>query len=107
MNVLLDLIRMLLKMLEALAKRSDAREFTTLMTLLVLALTVFTLAVGLDAMRQLAFVGSPFPVGTPPVEVEALILVAMSVGFTLAARYTLAALERMARREGRLSLRWQ
>ena len=35
------------------------------------------------------------------------ILVAMSVGFTLAARYTLAALERMARREGRLSIRWQ
>ena len=72
-----------------------------------MALATIPLAVGLDAMRQLAFVGSPFPVGTPPVEVEALILVAMSVGFTLAARYTLAALERMARREGRLSLRWQ
>ena len=72
-----------------------------------MALATIPLAVGLDAMRQLAFVGSPFPVGTPPVEVEALILVAMSIGFTLAARYTLAALERMARREGRLSIRWQ
>ena len=47
MNVLLDLIRLLLKMLEALARRSDAREFTILVVLLMLALTVFTLAVGL------------------------------------------------------------
>lgn len=72
-----------------------------------LAIATIPLAVGLDAMRQLAFVGSPFPVGTPSVEVEALILVAMSIGFTLAARVMLARLERMARREGRLSIRWQ
>ncbi len=72
-----------------------------------LAIATIPLAVGLDAMRQLAFVGSPFPVGTPSVEVEIVILIAMSIGFVLAARVMLAALERRARRDGRLSIRWQ
>ena len=72
-----------------------------------LALATIPLAVGLDAMRQLAFVGSDFPVGTPSPEVEALILVAMTVVFLLVARWMLRTLERMARREGRLSVRWQ
>ena len=59
-------------------------------------------------MRQLAFVGgAALPFGTPPPEAEALILVAMSVVFVLAARWMLRALEQMARREGRLSIRWQ
>ena len=72
-----------------------------------LAIATIPLAVGLDAMRQLAFVGADFPVGTPPPEVEALILVAMTVVFLGLARWMLHALERMARREGRLSVRWQ
>ncbi len=72
-----------------------------------LAIATIPLAVGLDAMRQLAFVGTALPFGTPPPEVEALILVAMTVVFLLAARWMLGALERMARREGRLSVRWQ
>jgi ABC-2 type transport system permease protein len=72
-----------------------------------LALATIPLAVGLDAMRQLAFVESDFPIGTPPPEVEALILVAMTVVFTLLSRWMLRTLERMARREGRLSVRWQ
>lgn len=72
-----------------------------------LAIGTIPLAVGLDAMRQLAFVGVEFPVGTPPPEVEVLILVAMTVVFLAIARWTLAVLERMARREGRLSVRWQ
>src|SRR6186997_2816461 len=46
-----------------------------------LALATIPLAVGLDAMRQLAFVGASFPVGTPPPNVEALILVVMTVVF--------------------------
>jgi hypothetical protein len=58
-------------------------------------------------MRQLAFVGAGFPVGTPSPEVEALILVVMTVVFVLAARWTLRVLERRARQEGRLSVRWQ
>jgi len=72
-----------------------------------LAIGTIPLAVGLDAMRQLAFAGVEFPVGTPPPEVEVLILVAMTVVFLAIARWTLAVLERMARREGRLSVRWQ
>lgn len=72
-----------------------------------LALATIPLAVGLDAMRQLAFVGAEFPIGTPSPEVEALILVAMTGFFLLASRWMLRTLERMARREGRLSVRWQ
>lgn len=72
-----------------------------------LAIGTIPLAVGLDAMRQLAFVGAEFPIGTPSPEVELLILVGMTVFFMLAARWMIATLERMARREGRLSVRWQ
>ena len=72
-----------------------------------LALATIPLAVGLDAMRQLAFIGANFPIGTPPPEVEALILVVMTVVFLAAARRMLRTLERRARREGRLSVRWQ
>jgi ABC-2 type transport system permease protein len=72
-----------------------------------LALATIPLAVGLDAMRQLAFPGAAFPIGTPPPAVEALILVAMTFVFLGAARFMLKTLERMARQEGRLSVRWQ
>jgi ABC-2 type transport system permease protein len=72
-----------------------------------LAIATIPLAVGLDAMRQLAFVTAEFPVGTPSPAVEALILIAMTVVFTVGARWMLAALERRARQEGRLSVRWQ
>ncbi len=72
-----------------------------------LALATIPLAVGLDAMRQLAFIEANFPIGTPPPEVEALILVVMTVVFLAAARWMLRTLERRARREGRLSVRWQ
>lgn len=72
-----------------------------------LAIATIPLAVGLDAMRQLAFSGADLPFGTPSPAIEALILVAMTVVFLLAARWMLRAMERMARREGRLSLRWQ
>ncbi|HUP55601.1 MAG TPA: ABC transporter permease [Methylomirabilota bacterium] len=72
-----------------------------------LAIGTIPLAVGLDAMRQLAFVGASFPIGTPPPAIEALILVAMTFVFLGAARLMLRILERMARQEGRLSVRWQ
>jgi ABC-2 type transport system permease protein len=64
------------------------------------------LAVGLDAMRQLAFPG-PASQGILPVGVEIAILVGMAVVFLIGARFALAYLERLARREGRLTLRWQ
>jgi len=72
-----------------------------------LAISTIPLAVGLDAMRQLAFVDMPGLAGTPSPGVEAAILVAMAVLFIGAARWLLAAIETMARREGRLTARWQ
>jgi ABC-2 type transport system permease protein len=72
-----------------------------------LAVAIIPLAVGLDAMRQLAFAGGPPPVGTPPADIEALILVAMTVVFILLARVMLRSLELRARREGRLTVRWR
>ncbi|HEY8989220.1 MAG TPA: ABC transporter permease [Candidatus Limnocylindrales bacterium] len=71
------------------------------------AIGILPLAVGLDAMRQLAFAGAAYPIGTPPPAVEAAILVVMVVVFLLASRWALTRLERMAREEGRLSVRWQ
>ena len=64
------------------------------------------LAVGLDAMRQLAFPG-PASEGILPVGAEIAILAAMAVVFLVAARLALGYLETLARREGRLTLRWQ
>jgi ABC-2 type transport system permease protein len=72
-----------------------------------MALATIPLAVGLDAMRQLAFVDMPGLAGTPPPAVEAAILVVMSVVFIGAARWLLSTIEELARREGRLTARWQ
>lgn len=76
-------------------------------TLGALAVGTIPLAVGLDAMRQLAFAGQLGPTGTPPPDVEAGILVAMTAVFLLLARGSLGLLERLARREGRLTVRGQ
>lgn len=70
-----------------------------------LAVATIPLAVGLDAMRQLAFAGSPFTDGFLPPEMEALILVAMAVIFGVLARLCLGFVERLARQEGRLTMR--
>jgi len=64
------------------------------------------LAVGLDAMRQLAFPGRASE-GILPVGPEIGILIAMGVVLIIGARLALGYLERLARREGRLTLRWQ
>jgi len=71
------------------------------------AISILPLAVGLDAMRQLAFAGAAYPIGTPSPAIEALILGAMVVVFLVLSRWTLLILERLARSEGRLSVRWQ
>src|SRR5450432_1054910 len=68
-----------------------------------LAIALIPLAVGLDAMRQLAFV-SPGPTGTPDPGTEALILVAMTAVFVGLARFLLKSMEERARREGRLTV---
>ena len=71
-----------------------------------LVMATLPLGVGLDAMRQLAFAGSGVE-GVLPVGTEMLILVAMGVVFLIGARLALGYLETLARREGRLTLRWQ
>jgi ABC-2 type transport system permease protein len=69
-----------------------------------LAIAVIPLAVGLDAMRQLAF---DAPAGTSFLspQAEAALLAVMVVAFLVLARFMLRFMERLARREGRLSAR--
>ena len=69
-------------------------------------MAILPLGVGLDAMRQLTFPGAEAN-GVLPVGTEIAILVAMGVVFIVAARLALGYLEQLARREGRLTLRWQ
>jgi ABC-2 type transport system permease protein len=71
------------------------------------AISILPLAVGLDAMRQLAFAGAAYPIGTPSPAIEAAILVVMVVVFLVLSRWCLSVLEQRARREGALSVRWQ
>ena len=71
------------------------------------AISILPLAVGLDAMRQLAFAGAAYPIGTPSPAIEAAILVVMVVVFLVLSRWCLGVLEQRARREGALSVRWQ
>jgi ABC-2 type transport system permease protein len=71
-----------------------------------LVMATLPLGVGLDAMRQLAFADSGVE-GVLPVGLEIGILVAMGIIFLVGARLALGYLERLARREGRLTLKWQ
>ncbi|MEO5985865.1 MAG: ABC transporter permease [Candidatus Limnocylindria bacterium] len=71
-----------------------------------LVMATLPLGVGLDAMRQLAFASSDTN-GVLPVGTEIGILVVMGIVFLIAARLALGYLETLARREGRLTLRWQ
>ncbi len=71
------------------------------------AIATVPLAVGLDAMRQLAFPGMQGLEGTPPPQTEALILTAMTVVFLVASQRLIRTIERMARSRGSLSIRWQ
>ena len=77
-----------------------------IMPVAALVMATLPLGVGLDAMRQLAFASSEVE-GVLPVGAEVAILAVMAVVFLVAARLALAYLERLARREGRLTLRWQ
>ncbi len=71
-----------------------------------LLIATLPLAVGLDAMRQLAFASSGVQ-GVLPVGAEVAILTVMGIVFLVGARLALRYLEQLARREGRLTLRWQ
>jgi ABC-2 type transport system permease protein len=75
---------------------------------LLTAATFIPATLGLDAMRQIIFPGAwggKFWILSP--ELELGILVIMAVVFLVLARYALAYLEMLARREGRLTSRHQ
>ena len=72
------------------------------------AATAIPATLGLDAMRQLIFPtawGGQFWIFSPGLELEVLLILAAV--FLVLARYTLAYLETLARREGRLTSRHQ
>jgi ABC-2 type transport system permease protein len=75
-------------------------------TVSALIVATLPLAVGLDAMRQLVFPGQSSG-GVLPVGAEMAILAVMGVVFLVGARLALGYLETLARREGRLTLKWQ
>lgn len=69
------------------------------------AISTIPLAVGLDAMRQLTFAGSAHAAGLLPAWVEALVLVGMSAVFIGLARWMLGVIERLARADGKLTMK--
>jgi ABC-2 type transport system permease protein len=77
----------------------------TLGTTVATTAAALPLTTGVDALRQILFPGSAH-VGLLPIWIEVLILAAMAVLFIALARYSLLRLERKAREEGRLTVRW-
>ena len=70
-----------------------------------LIFSLIPLTPGLDAMRQLLFPGQK--IGLLAVEYEIAILALLAVAFPLLAVRALSFMERLAKKEGRLTLRWQ
>jgi ABC-2 type transport system permease protein len=64
--------------------------------------SLIPLTLGLDAMRQLVF-PSGASLGFLSVQVEVLLLILLSIGFIWGAKLMLDRMERLARREGRLT----
>ena len=77
----------------------------TLGALGAVAAGVLPLTLGVDALRQLLL--GPAAHGLLPVRTEAAALAGFAAVFTVLARVALGALESLAKREGRLTLRWQ
>ena len=68
--------------------------------------SVVPATLGLDALRQLTLPGTaPLPLAPPITELE--ILLVLAVAFLFLARYALAYLEKLAKREGKLTSRHQ
>jgi ABC-2 type transport system permease protein len=66
--------------------------------------SIVPLTFGLDAIRQLLIPGAA---GLLPLWIEATAIPLMLVGFAAGAHYSIKHMERKAKREGRLTLRWQ
>jgi ABC-2 type transport system permease protein len=71
-----------------------------------LAGSIVPITLGLDAMRQLMFVGTDVN-ALLPWQLELVLLVALAAVFLVGARYALRYMEYLGKREGRLTLRWQ
>jgi ABC-2 type transport system permease protein len=65
---------------------------------------VLPLTAGIDALRQILFPAAAD--GLLPVWVELIVLGVLSLVFIVLARHVLELLERRARAEGRLTVRW-
>jgi len=71
-----------------------------------LGASLIPLTLGLDAMRQLAFKAGPKS-GFINVNVEIVALVGLCVLFLVVSKYALEYMEKLGKKEGRLTLRWQ
>ncbi len=71
-----------------------------------LGASLIPLTLGLDAMRQLAF-KTGVDSGFIDVNLEIGALVVLCVLFLVAAKYSLEYMEKLGKKEGRLTLRWQ
>lgn len=71
-----------------------------------LGASLIPLTLGLDAMRQLAFEAGPKS-GFINVNVELGALVILCVLFLVVSKYALEFMEKLGKKEGRLTLRWQ
>jgi ABC-2 type transport system permease protein len=70
-----------------------------------LAASILPITVGLDAMNQILVPSAQW--GFLPVEIEILLLFFLAIFFLLAARWSLRRMEYIAKRDGKLTLRWQ
>ena len=82
-----------------------SRLFSSIPGVITLLSAILPMSFGLDALRQLLFPGQIVGVLSPGVEV--LILAGMGVFFIALAYLLLKRMERLAKIEARLSLRWQ
>jgi ABC-2 type transport system permease protein len=73
---------------------------------IALGASLIPMTLGLDAMRQLAFKGGAQS-GFINVNVELAALAVLSVLFLVLSKYALEYMEKLGKREGRLTLRWQ
>jgi ABC-2 type transport system permease protein len=79
--------------------------FLNLPLVILGAALAIPLTAGMDAMRQLLFTASPDRL--MKVEYEMAILAVLAVAFITLARWFLRVLERKAKTDGKLSIRWQ
>jgi ABC-2 type transport system permease protein len=77
----------------------------TLGTAVATAAAALPLTTGIDALRQILFPGAAKQ-GLMPVWLEVVLLAVLAVVFIALARWSLGRLERRAREEGRLTVRW-